>query len=121
LPGEAGEELHLSPIGPEGDCTVIDAGGPIRLAMREIAPGRWRLDHGGETLTLSASRRRDLVELRTPAGRHLFQAAPPLGFAAAETAHEGLLTSPLTGAIVKILAAEGDSVAAGDTVAVLES
>ena len=121
VPGEPGEDLRVSPIGPAGACTVLDADGPVNIAMREIAPGRWRITHDGEALTFSASLTGGMVELHLPPGRRLFEAAPPLAFAAAGTALEGVLTSPLTGAIVKIFAAEGDTVTAGDTIAVLES
>jgi 3-methylcrotonyl-CoA carboxylase alpha subunit len=120
-PGEPGEELRLTPVAPDGTVAVIDAEGPLTLALTETAPGRWRLAHDGEVRTLTAVVSARSVEIATPTARRLYEAAPPLAFAAAEAAADGALASPLTGAIVKLPLSEGDPVAAGDTVAILES
>ncbi|MGM0584652.1 MAG: acetyl/propionyl/methylcrotonyl-CoA carboxylase subunit alpha [Pseudomonadota bacterium] len=120
-PGEPGEELRLAPVAPDGAFTVIDAEGPLTFALIETAPARWRLTHQGEIQTLTARVTPASVELDTPLGRRLYEAAPPLAHAVAERAADGVLASPLTGAIVRLLAAPGDRVAAGDTIAILES
>ncbi len=121
LAGTVHEELRVSPIGEHGAFTVEDAEGLLSLTLAELSPDRWRLAHGAEVLTLTARTTPEAVALSTPTGRRLYEAAPPLAFAAAEAAPDGILTSPLTGAIVKILTTEGAAVSAGDTVAILES
>lgn len=121
LPGGKSSELRVSPVGAGGSFTVHDGDTALSLTAREIAPDRWCIAHAGESLTLTARTGKGLIEIGTPTGRHLFEAAPPLAFATAGSATERLLTSPLTGMIVKILVDNGDAVKAGDTVAILES
>ena len=65
--------------------------------------------------------RNALIEIETDDACHLFEAAPPLAFASGDAGAERVLTSPLTGMMIKVLVAEGDEVNIGDTVAILES
>lgn len=119
-PDEAAE-FHLAPMGAGGAWTATDAAGALAFTLCEAAPGRWRLTHEGESVIFPAGAEGDLVEISAPAGRHLWQILPQLAPAAAGIAHEGTLASPLTGSIVRVFAATGETVAAGDTIAVLES
>lgn len=121
-PGEEGEDLRISPIRAGGCFIVYDsAETPLSLTANEIAPNRWSITHDGESLTVDARARGGRVEIDTTDGRHLFDVIRPLDFAAAAATADRILTSPLTGVVVKVLVTNGDPVKVGDTVAILES
>ncbi len=121
-PGKAGIELRITPI-RQGDRIIVvdpdDASFPLSLI--EIGPQRWRITHAGESLTVDAHIQGDIIEIRTAEECHIFEAAPPLAFATGDASADRILTSPLTGMIIKVLVSDGDEVQAGDTVAILES
>jgi len=120
--GAKHEELRVGPIGPGGFFTVFDANEvPLSLTCLELEPGRWRVTHNGETLMLEARITGDAIEITTVDARRLFHAAPPLAFAGSEGAAERMVESPLTGMIVDVVVSEGDLVAEGDVIAVMES
>jgi 3-methylcrotonyl-CoA carboxylase alpha subunit len=120
--GGPAHEVRVGPIRAGGQVTVHDGDGQaLGLSLTEIAPGRWRATHDGETVTIADRLEGGRIELATEAARHAFNAAPPVALATGNAGIERILTSPLTGMIVKVLVAEGDAVAAGDTVAILES
>ena len=62
-----------------------------------------------------------MIELDTHEGRLVFRPAAPLAFAGGDAAADRAVTSPLTGMIVEIKVSDGQSVAEGDVVAVMES
>jgi len=126
------EELRVGPVGEDGRVVVHAAGRPpLALEASELAPGRWRVVHAGEAFVVGARTEGartegartggGSVEIDAPDGTLLFAAAPPLAFAADEAAADRVLVSPLTGLIARVLVREGDPVAAGQTVAILES
>ena len=121
-PGLPAEELRVGPLG-EGGRVVVHAPGqpPLAFDATEIAPGRWRVAHAGDAFVVGARAGGGLVEIDAPDGTLLFEAAPPLAFAAGEAAADHVLVSPLTGLISRVLVREGDVVATGQTVAILES
>ena len=115
-------ELRVGPIGAGNQFTVYDPDETeMHLNVQEIAPDRWQVTHSGEVRIIQTGIAGDRIEIIAPSGRHLFQAAPPLAFAAAGAVADRTLTSPLTGLIVKVLARDGDIINEGDTVAILES
>ncbi|TNE39533.1 MAG: ATP-grasp domain-containing protein [Alphaproteobacteria bacterium] len=122
-PGESeGVELRLTRLDQKGGFTAFGPDGTATyLVPREIAPGRWQISHAGETYTVTVRIRDTRIEIEVGEARLLYLAASPLAFAAAGAAADRLLTSPLTGMIIKLMVAEGDAVTAGDTVAILES
>ena len=63
----------------------------------------------------------DAIEITTGDMRRLYHAAPPLAFAGADASAERNVESPLTGLIVDVIVADGDTVEVGDTIAILES
>ena len=63
----------------------------------------------------------DTIEISTADARRLFRAAPPLAFAGGEGAAERSVESPLTGMIVDVIASDGDLIAEGDVIAIMES
>ncbi|MBC7163916.1 MAG: biotin/lipoyl-binding protein [Roseovarius sp.] len=116
------EELRVGPVKHAENYTVLSENGDaLALAMREIAPGRWRLAQGDEVFLIDARRHAGVIEMDTPEGRLLFHPAAPLDFAGADTVADRAVTSPLTGMIVGVKVAEGQTVAEGDVIAVLES
>jgi len=116
------EELRVGPVKHAENYTVLSENGDaITLAMREIAPGRWRLAEGDEVLLIDARRHAGVIEMDTPEGRLVFHPAAPLDFAGGDTVADRAVTSPLTGMIVGVKVTEGQVVAEGDVIAVLES
>jgi len=116
------EELRVGPVKHAENYTILSENGDaLTLAMREIAPGRWRLAQGDEVFLIDARRHAGVIEMDTPEGRLLFHPAAPLDFAGADTVADRAVTSPLTGMIVGVKVAEGQTVAEGDVIAVLES
>jgi 3-methylcrotonyl-CoA carboxylase alpha subunit len=118
----ASEELRVGPV-KSGDryAVIAEDGTTITLAAREISPGRWRVAEGESVFLLAARRHAGVIELDTPEGRLVFRPAAPLAFAGGDVAADRAVTSPLTGMIVEIKVAEGQAVAEGDVVAVMES
>ena len=93
----------------------------MSLTCVEQETGRWRVTHNGETLMLEARITGDAIEITTPDARRLFHAAPPLAFAGGDGTAERMVEAPLTGMIVDVVISDGDVVAQGDVVAILES
>ncbi|MBC9883540.1 ATP-grasp domain-containing protein [Bradyrhizobium sp. INPA01-394B] len=121
-PGAQGEELRVSPVGSDGRFVVYGADAtPLALTAAELRCGHWQITQDGETTMITTRINGETIEIDTPDGRHLFQAAPPLAFAEIDSAADRTLLSPLTGTIVKVLVREGAPVAAGEVVAILES
>ena len=122
MTGDDSEELRVGPIGSGGEFTVFDADEvPLSLTCEELELGRWRVTHNGETLMLDARVSGDAIELRSSDARRLFHAAPPLAFAGAAASAERVVESPLTGLIVDVVVSDGDEIAEGDVIAILES
>ncbi len=121
-PGETACELRVTPIRRGGHFIIYDADDtPLVLSVEKIGSEAWRASHAGESLTVRAKIRNALIEIETDDACHLFEAAPPLAFASGDAGAERVLTSPLTGMMIKVLVVEGDEVNIGDTVAILES
>jgi len=115
---------------PDGRWQVSIAGQPARLVDAvEIRPGTWSLLCDGHSLVVDLDRRSqggaavlyagaeariDLVDARR---RQLAQ----VGRAARVTERGEVVRAPIAGKVVKLLVAEGDEVAAGQGVAVLEA
>ena len=118
----ASEELRVGPVKPGDRYTVLsESGDAITLSAREIAPGRWRLSEGDTVLVIDARLHAGVVEMDTPEGRLIFRPAPPLAFAGGDAAADRAVTSPLTGMIVEIKVTDGQHVAEGEVIAVMES
>ncbi len=116
------DELRVSHIGTGDEFTVYDSNDtPLTLTCSEIAPDRWQVTHAGEALVINARLADGWIGLETPDGKLSFNAVPPLAHAGNDGAAERQVIAPLTGAIVAIKVANGDHVAAGDVVAIMES
>jgi 3-methylcrotonyl-CoA carboxylase alpha subunit len=116
------EELRIGPVKPGAKYTVHSENGEaLTLSAREITPGRWRLSEGDTVHLIEARLSAGVIELDTPEGRLVFRPAAPLAFAGGDAVADRAVTSPLTGMIVEIKVAEGQAVAEGDVVAVMES
>jgi len=121
-PGGAMQEIMISPVGIDGQFALCAPDGTeIALALEEREPGAWRLVHAGEVQMITARTRGGLIEMDTSQGRFLFHATPPAEIATDAAGADRILTSPLTGMIVRVLVEEGGIVAEGDTIAILES
>ncbi|MCW9044365.1 MAG: biotin/lipoyl-binding protein [Pseudopelagicola sp.] len=116
------EEFRVGPIKGAGTYTVLSENGEAAtLAVREVVPGRWRISEGDAMFLIDARLHAGVIEMDTPEGRLVFRPAAPLDFAGGDAAADRAVTSPLTGMIVEIKVADGQEVAEGDVVAVMES
>ncbi|MCB2133152.1 MAG: biotin/lipoyl-binding protein, partial [Rhodobacteraceae bacterium] len=116
------EELRVGPVKPGARFTVYSENGEaLTLSAREITPGRWRLSEGDTVHLIEARLHAGVVELDTPEGRLVFHPAAPLDFAGGDAAADRAVTSPLTGMIVEVKVTNGQIVAEGDVIAVMES
>ena len=118
----ASEELRVGPV-KSGDryAVIAEDGTRIILAVREISPGSWRVAEGESIFVLAARRHAGVIEMDTPEGRLVFRPAAPLDFAGGDAAADRSVASPLTGMIVEVKVADGQTVAEGDVLAVMES
>ncbi|MBV1925594.1 MAG: ATP-grasp domain-containing protein [Rhodobacteraceae bacterium] len=122
LAGDDEVELRVGPVKTGGAFTVYDeADNALTLTCTEIAPQRWQLTHAGEVLVIQAQVSAGGIGLDTPDGRLAFHAVPPLAHAGEDGVAERQVIAPLTGAIVAVKVANGDRVAEGDVVAIMES
>ena len=116
------EELRVGPVKHAENYTVLSENGDATmLTAREITPGRWRLSEGDTVFLIDTRLHAGVIEMDTPEGRLIFCPAAPLDFAGGDAAADRAVTSPLTGAIVEVKVAEGQPVAEGDVIAVMES
>ena len=119
---ETSEELRVGPIKAADTYIVLSENGDaVTLAMREITPGRWRINKGDDVFLIDARQHAGVIEMDTPEGRLVFRPAAPLAFAGGDAAADRAVASPLTGMIVEIKVADGQEVAEGDVIAVMES
>ncbi|EIE51256.1 biotin carboxylase [Salipiger aestuarii] len=120
--GGASEELRVGPVKHKDRYTVLsETGDAATLTAREIKPGRWRLSEGDTVHHINARLHAGVIEMDTPEGRLVFRPAAPLDFAGGDVAADRAVASPLTGMIVEIKVAEGQTVAEGDVIAIMES
>ncbi|WP_282127479.1 acetyl/propionyl/methylcrotonyl-CoA carboxylase subunit alpha [Roseobacter litoralis] len=118
----ASEELRVGPVKQGDQYTVLaENGDAATLSVRETAPGRWRMSEGDTVHLIDARLHAGVIELDTPEGRLIFHPAAPLDYAGGDVAADRTVASPLTGMIVEIKVAEGQPVAEGDVIAVMES
>ena len=118
----ASEELRVGPVKSGDQYTVLsEIGDAVTLSVREIAPGRWRLSQGEDVYLIDARLHAGEIEMDTWEGRLIFRPAAPLDFAGGDAAADRAVASPLTGMIVDVKVADGQPVAEGDVVAVMES
>ncbi|MBC7155709.1 MAG: biotin/lipoyl-binding protein, partial [Rhodobacteraceae bacterium] len=116
------EELRVGPVKPGDRYTVLsETGDAMTLTACEITPGHWRLNEGDAVLLIDARQHAGVIELDTPEGRLIFHPAAPLDFAGGDAAADRSVASPLTGLIVEVKVTEGQPVAEGDVIAVMES
>lgn len=118
---DTSEELRVGPVKARGRYTVLTENGiAATLSMREVAPGRWRVSEGDTVYLIDARIHAGVIEMATP-GRLVYRPAAPLDFAGGDAAADRAVASPLTGMIVEIKVADGQPVAEGDVIAVMES
>ena len=119
---DTSEELRVGPVKARGRYTVLTENGiAATLSMREVAPGRWRVSEGDTVYLIDARIHAGVIEMATPEGRLVYRPAAPLDFAGGDAAADRAVASPLTGMIVEIKVADGQPVAEGDVIAVMES
>ncbi len=116
------EELCVGPVRSRDTYTVYgNDGTALTFSCREIAPGRWRVAQGETVNVATARHHAGVIEIDATPARLVFHPAPPLAFAGADAAADRAVLAPLTGMIVDVRVAEGDTVSEGQVLAVMES
>ncbi len=149
-PGSAWQNLAgfrvLAPAGGLAACRVVitDGVAPGLATVRQLAPGRYQVDRGDAELVISLRVYGPSVEVESDgrvvrghwqragtdvqivlAGeRHAFTVVPEIVASAAggrANAGSGAVSAEMPGVIAEVRVAQGDRVAAGDVVVILES
>ncbi len=118
-----GKRLHEVRFGapqPDGQLLVQVGEERVRLGLRAEA-ARWQLTIGDSVEQLAIARRDGSLFVQAQGLAFAFDAIDFLAQAAAAHVTSGELRTPLMGTILKIHAAVGDTVRAGDVVVTMES
>ena len=117
--------------GPQSDGTfhvTIDTGAPRVVDGREIRPGTWSLVIEGKSFIVDLDPRRAGIQASVGASEVTLQVEDALHRRLSQAASGGRaaqrgesIRAPIAGKVVKVLVAQGDQVAAGAPVIVLEA
>jgi len=122
LRGEATvTEIRLSAIDADGSLRIGLGPSVIRIGARPLGDGFELITLDGRQMTIRAAVADDRVHLHGAFGMVDYQVESYLQGVAAEAEAEGRLLSPMMGTLLRVNVVEGDAVAVGDIVAVLES
>lgn len=118
--------VHFAPPDAQGHteiAVVHDRKAPrgLRARLSPLADGSQLFESEDTAIGLRLFAQGQTLEVHSSLGTHRFEAALPLAAAAAAAAAGGELKAPMMGKVVAVLASEGESVRAGQTVIVLES
>lgn len=114
---------------PARSCVHLQcAGSEQAVALERSAPGTWRLegeqlchDHDGLRQRRLAVRRGDKLYLQWQGELHAISRHDPISAAEASHIHQGGLSAPMNGSIVRVLVTPGQAVQAGTALVVLEA
>lgn len=109
--------LHLSSNGQQ-QALGLDRTAP---SLFTLDGERLRIDDNGVRRQYQAIRRGDTLYLRWDGELHAVQAFDPIAQAEAGHGHQGSLTAPMNGSIVRVLVEPGQVVEAGTQLVVLEA
>ncbi|HEY4998024.1 MAG TPA: biotin/lipoyl-containing protein, partial [Usitatibacter sp.] len=103
-------------------CAVIDVGGARRrVALGPSDGDRMQIALDGETYFARVSRLGDKLSVTTPRGRDDLELVDPFHYEPADALPDARLTALMPGRVVKVLAAEGDTVRKGQALMILEA
>jgi 3-methylcrotonyl-CoA carboxylase alpha subunit len=92
-----------------------------RVALGPASGDRLQIALDDETYFASVARAGDELSAVTPRGRFDLQLVDPFHYEAADTLPDARLTALMPGRVVKVMAAEGDSVKKGQALLILEA
>ena len=113
-------EIRFGQQAADGQMLVQVGDERVRLSLRPQGE-RWRLGIGDEIETLAIARRDASLFVQAQGSAHHLEAFAYLAQAAAAQVTSGELRTPMMGTILKLHAAIGDTVRAGDVVVTMES
>jgi len=114
--------LRYSAWQADGSCTLTLGENVIaRAALTPLGAGRHLLDCDGYALELSIAADEQNIHLTSALGATVFAGTPYLGGAMADAVADGQLHAPMMGKVIAIALQQGDALAIGQTVIVLES
>lgn len=117
--GEDSVELHLSFEGNR--CRITMGDEAAELAVANIGETQCAVIEDGRRWSFSYFFSGDTLYLDDGTGHHVAVNVTHAPAAAAGAAGDGQIKAPMDGVIVDLLAAEGEAVSAGDTLAVMEA
>ena len=119
-----GERLLDATVGAQSDNTAdVQVGSAAAQRLSRLADAaplqQWQLAAGGERASVLVSK--DRVTVWQSHAKAVFTLDDGRQFSAASSARSGSLSTPLPGVVVSVAVKEGDSVAAGQTLLVIEA
>ncbi|MFO1519008.1 MAG: acetyl-CoA carboxylase biotin carboxyl carrier protein subunit [bacterium] len=89
--------------------------------LLSITPPRFTIEIDGKTYSGIFYASADFVDLHLPQGNFRFENPNKKKKRSTSSSHEGGLTAPMPGKVVKILIKEGDGIKKGDVLMILEA
>ncbi|HEX4942778.1 MAG TPA: acetyl/propionyl/methylcrotonyl-CoA carboxylase subunit alpha [Usitatibacteraceae bacterium] len=116
-----GETVKVQADMGVGHAMVRVAGRSHRVVLGPVDGERLQISLDDETFFARVVRHGNLVSASTPAGRHELQLVDPFHYEPADLIPDARLTALMPGRVVKLLAREGDTVAKGQSLMILEA
>jgi len=104
-----------------GHAHVTVAEKTHRVRIRPSDGDRLQVELDDETFFARVSRHGSTLSAATPAGRHVLALVDPFHYEPADTLPDARLTALMPGRVVKVLVKEGDEVAKGQALMILEA
>jgi 3-methylcrotonyl-CoA carboxylase alpha subunit len=105
-----------------GDHAVVTIGGERHeVRLGPVEGDRLQIGLDGETYFARVARLGDALSASTPRGRHALELVDPFRYEPADALPDARLTALMPGRVVKVMAAEGATVAKGQALMILEA
>jgi 3-methylcrotonyl-CoA carboxylase alpha subunit len=116
-----GEAVAVEAELREGHALVTTGGRTYRVRIAPSAGDRLQIELDDETYFARVARDGATLSAATPAGRHVLELVDPFRFEPVDALPDARLTALMPGRVVKVLAREGDEVAKGQALMILEA
>mgnify|MGYP001168735835 CR=1 FL=1 len=119
--GGTSAEIRFAPLKPDGSLLLAVGEQEIRLTLSSLGGEDYLCVIGDRREKVRVVQEGNMIFVQDHGGAHAFEAITYLAFISAAAEVSGELRAPMMGLILKVNVKIGDTVKAGDVVAVLES
>ena len=119
--GQQAAEIRFAPVQRDGSLLVGVNDQQIRLTLTPLGEERYLAVIGAQRQTVRIAQQDQTLFVQDRQGSHTLTALPYLSYISATQEASGELRAPMMGLILKVNVQPGDTVQAGQVVAVLES